>query len=350
MPEPVIKGSVASPSSVAHIMVQKYVNAVPLYRQEMGFQSEGFLLSRQTMANWMIYCSEHWLEPLYDLMKSRLLKEEVLHADETVLQVLKEPGRKSRTESYMWLYRTSEASAFPIVLYEYQETRSSSHPRRFLDGFSGYLHADGYAGYHNLPPNILVVGCLAHLRRKFDEAQKSAPPEERENAPSRLGLDFCNQLFALEKEYEKLSAEERYRERLERSWPIFVALYAWVQSVSALPKSAFGKALHYAQEQRPYLEKVFLDGRLELSNNRAERSIKTFVIGRKNWLFSATPKGARASAVIYSVIETAKENRLNPFAYLQHIFETMPNIDPKEYDTLLPWSESLPEGCKIPQK
>jgi transposase len=346
MPEPVIKGSVASPSSVAHIMTQKYMNAMPLYRQEQEFVMNGFILSRQTMANWMIYGSEHWLEPLYERMKGFMLEEEVLHADETVLQVLHEPGRKSRSESYMWLYRTGKVSAYPIAIYEYQETRSSSHPKKFLERFKGYLHTDGYSGYHNLPPNITVVGCWAHLRRKFDEAVKSAPPEERAGLPSQKGLDYCNKLFSLEREFEALPHEERYSKRLEQSKPLLKEFYAWVNSVMALPKSALGKALHYAIEQRPYLENVLLDGRLELSNNRAERSIKPFVIGRKNWLFSSTPKGARASSVIYSVIETAKENGLKPFEYLKHIFETMPNVTADAYDSLLPWSDSLPACCR----
>jgi transposase len=347
MPEPVIKGGVASPSSVAHIMVQKYVNATPLYRQEQEFIMNGFTLSRQTMANWMIYSSERWLEPLYEMMKANLLQEEVLHADETVLQVLKEQGRKSRTNSYMWLYRTGGISPHPIVIYEYQETRSSSHPKKFLEGFKGYLHTDGYQGYHVLPPDIRIVGCLAHARRKFDEAVKSAPPEEQSGLPSQQGLDFCNMLFSLEHEYKTLEPEERYKARLERSKPLVDEFYAWANSVGALPKSALGRALHYACEQRPYLENVFLDGRLELSNNRAERSIKPFVIGRKNWLFSSTPKGARASSVIYSVIETAKENSLKPFEYLKYLFEMIPNVSSVKLDSLLPWSDSLPPYCKL---
>jgi hypothetical protein len=349
MPEPVIKGSVASPSSVAHIMTQKYMNAMPLYRQEHELLINGFLLSRQTMANWMIYCSEHWLEGLYELMKRTMLEEEVLHADETVLQVLREPGRKSRTESYMWLYRTSGVSSHPVVIYEYQETRSSSHPKRFLAGFKGYLHTDGYSGYHTLPPNIRVVGCWAHLRRRLDESVKLVPSEERAGLPSQKGLDFCNRLFALERGFEKLEPEERYKERLERSKPVMDEFYAWANNVGALPKSALGRALRYALEQKPYLENVLLDGRLELSNNRAERSIKPFVIGRKNWMFSATPKGAKASAVIYSIIETAKENGLKPFEYLKYLFETMPNMAAEPLDSLLPWSPSLPEGCKVKQ-
>jgi transposase len=349
MPEPVIKGSIASPSAVAHIMTQKYVNAMPLYRQELELITNGFILSRQTMANWMIYCSGHWLEPLYERMKSLLLKEDVLHSDDTVLQVLKEPGRASRTNSFMWLYMTGIFAAVSIVLYEYQPTRSSSHPRKFLGGFKGYLHTDGYSGYHCLPPDIAVVGCWAHVRRKFDEALKAAPPDTRDSTPSQKGLEFCNKLFSLEREYaeKKLAPEKRYEARLEHSKPVFDAMYAWALTVGALPKSLLGKALCYLLEQRPYLENVFKDGRLELSNNRAERNIRPFVIGRKNWLFSATPKGAKASAVIYSIIRTAKTNNLKPFEYLKYIFETMPNISPDLYDSLLPWSETIPAHCKL---
>jgi hypothetical protein len=246
----------------------------------------------------------------------------------------------------MWLYRTSGDPPHPIVIYEYQETRSGSHPKRFLDKFKGYLHADGYAGYRSLSADITVVGCWAHLRRKFDEAVKSAPPDGRAGLPSQKGLDFCNRLFALEREFENLTTEERYEKRLERSKPLAGEFYAWANSVRALPKSALGKALRYALGQRPYLENVFKDGRLELSNNRAERSIKPFVIGRKNWLFSATPKGAKASSIIYSIIETAKENGLKPFEYLKHIFEAAPNIQNRDLDSLLPWSDSLPNICK----
>ena len=345
-PESVIKGGIASASFVAHIMTQKYMNGLPLYRQEQDFFHNGFMLSRQTMANWIIRSSADWLEPLYELMKNNLLGEEVLHADETVLQVLKEVGKASRSQSYMWLYRTSGVSSKPVVLYEYQPTRSSSHPKRFLAGYRGYLHADGYSGYHSLSPGIHVVGCWAHARRKFDDAVKSAPPEERSGLLSQKGLEFCNKLFELEREYEEMSPDERHKERLMRSKAVSDEFFAWAQNVNVLPKSAFGKAVRYALEQRPYLERVFQDGRLELSNNRAERSIKPFVIGRKNWLFSNTPKGAKASSVIYSIIETAKENGLKPFEYLKYLFETMPNVSKETFSALLPWSETLPAQCR----
>jgi hypothetical protein len=221
------------------------------------------------MANWLIRSSEDWLEPLYDLMKSRIKLENVLHADETTLHVLKEPGRSSRTESYMWLYRTSGCASVPIVLYEYQPTRSSAHPKTFLEGFRGYLHTDGYAGYHVLGPEVNVVGCWAHVRRKFDEALKGAPPDARANLPSQKGLNLCNELFWLEHEYENLKPEERYEERLKRSKPVSDTLFEWGSTLGVLSKSLLGKAIHYLLSQKLYLENVFLDGRLELSNNRA---------------------------------------------------------------------------------
>jgi hypothetical protein len=322
---------------------------VPLYRQEQEFLMNGILLSRQTMANWLIRSSEDWLSPMYEQLCLELLREEVLHADETTLQVLKEPGRSSRSESYMWLYRTSGCASRPIALYEYQPTRSSSHPKAFLKEFRGYLHTDGYAGYHALPEEVKISGCWAHARRKFDEAIKGAPPESHKNLAAKKGLDFCNELFRLEHDYEKLCPDERYKERLKYSKPVSDAIFEWAETVGALPKSLLGKALHYLLSQKVYLEKVFDDGRLELSNNRAERSIKPFVIGRKNWLFSATPKGANASSVIYSIIETAKENCLKPFEYLKYLFEAMPNLMGKEIESLLPWSETLPERCRVKQ-
>lgn len=349
MPESPIKGSVASASSIAHIMVQKYMYGVPLYRQEMSFINDGFFLSRQTMSNWLIRASLDRLEPLYEQMRQSLLKEEILHADETVVQVLKEPGRSPGRESFMWLYRTGRYTETPAVLYEYQETRSSAHPRKFLEDFKGYLHTDGYSGYKVLQGGIRLCGCWAHARRKFHEAVEAAPPEEKTNSVSQKGLDFCSRLFELEREYEHLTPEERHKKRTEQSKPVSNAFFAWASSVCALPKSALGKALHYALAQKPYLETFYLDGRLEISNNRAERSIKPFVIGRKNWLFCCTPKGAKASSIIYSIIETAKENRLKPFEYLKYIFETMPNIPKENYHTLLPWSKDLPDSLRLEQ-
>lgn len=289
--------------------------------------------------------------------RKKLLEQEVLHTDETTLQVLKEPGRKANTNSYMWLYRTGK-EAPPIVLYEYHTTRSSSHPKRFLQGFKGYIHTDGYSGYHNLPKDITVVGCLAHARRKFDECLKSLSKEEQIGSKAWEGLEFCNLLFDVERKLEDCTIKERYQKRLEMSKPILEAFLVWLKKMDTargvMPKSAFGKAVHYALDQWKYLENYLLDGRLEISNNRAERSIRPFVIGRGNWLFSNTPKGAKASAIIYSIIETAKENNLKPANYLTYLFEKLPNINFKDHPGILndfmPWSNNLPEDCKQQKK
>jgi len=351
MPAPVLPGSVASPSAIAHIMTQKYVEGMPLYRQEQQLSRLGIELSRQTMANWMIQGAEWWLRPLYDRMHEHLLKRDILHADETTLQVLREPGRSAESTSYMWLYRTGREGP-AIILYDYQTTRASKHPRRFFSGFKGYLHVDGYARYNGLP-GITLVGCWSHARRKFDESLKALPTGQR-HVPvvAKEGLEFCNQLFAIERQLHDAAPEERYKIRLGRSRPIMEAFLAWLkqQSPRVLPKSAFGKAISYCRNQWDKLEAFLKDGRLELDNNRSERSIKPFVIGRKNWLFSNTPRGAKASATIYSIIETAKENGLNPHSYLQFLFERLPNLDIKDQramDALLPWSDTLPSECRV---
>jgi transposase len=353
MPNPPLKGSLASPSAMAYIMTQKYVYSLPLYRQEKQFSRMGLELPRQVMANWMIHGANAWLKPLYETLHKELLKEDILHADETTLQVLRESGRKAESKSYMWVYRTGRYSP-PIVLYDYQQTRAGTHPREFLTGYKGYLHTDGYSGYNEMP-DITPVGCWAHARRKFDEALKILPADRRSaDVAARQGLEFCNELFRIERDLEDMTPDERYEARLKRSLPVLDAFLAWLndRSLKALPKSAFGKAVAYCLNQWDKLKAFLKDGRLEISNNRSERAIKPFVIGRKNWLFSNTPRGAEASAIIYSIVETAKENRLDPFAYLCHVFEKMPNIDiqdPAAIESLLPYSTSLPETCKTPR-
>jgi len=348
MPEPVIKGSFASPEIVAHIMTQKFVMGIPLYRQEQELNRNGIELSRQTMSNWLIRCAMDWLVKIYDRMKVLLLMLAVLHADETTLQVLHEPGKTAQSKSYMWLYRTSGDAEHPIVLYEYRPSRKHEHPESFLKGFSGYLHADGYDGYHKLPENIVVVGCWAHLRRKFDEALKSLPEDKREGTDALRGKRYCDKLFELERVFAGLPADERCKKRLESSKPLMDEFFAWAGSVKAVPKSPLGKAVYYAFSQRKYLERFVLDGRLEISNNRAERSIKPFVIGRKNWLFANTVKGAKASSMIYSIMETAKENGLKPYEYLTFLFRELPNAADQNLDTLLPWGDAVPEQCRLP--
>jgi len=236
---------------------------------------------------------------------------------------------------------------FAALTYEYQETRGREHPKKFLQGFKGYLHTDGHEAYHKLPAEIIVVGCWFHARQYWEKLLKATTKNKRTGTIAAQGLAYIEKLFALERAWKNLTPEERLKERLAKSKPVSNAFFVWVQSIVALPKSLLGKAVHYALSQRKYLENVYLDGRLELSNNRAERSVKPFVIGRKNWLFAATKDGARASSIIYSIVETAKENGLRPFQYMQFLLEALPNSTTGNLEALLPWSDKLPVECYI---
>lgn len=299
------------------------------------------MLSRQTMSNWILRASEDYLVPVYEQLHKELLKQEVLHADETTLQVLHEPDKKPQSTSYMWLYRTGRAAQKQIALYEYQAGRGAKHPKEFLDGFNGYLHTDGYAGYHSLPEAITVVGCWAHARRKFDEAMKSLPKGKAKGSSAAQGLAYCDWLFDIEAELAELSPEERYEQRLKQAKPVLDAFLAWANVRTAAPKSALGKALNYLKEQWPYLTNYLKDGRLELSNNRAERSIKPFVIDRKNFLFANVVRGAAGSAVMFSLIQTAIENDLDPCRYLTWLLKTASTAnleDEAVMQSLLPWN------------
>ena len=347
VPQPLISGSLASASAVAYIMTQKYVMHVPLYRQEQEWHRLGYDLNRQTMANWVIRCAEDWLDPIYARMRELLLKQEVLHCDETTTQVLREPGKTATSKSYMWLYRTSGDTKHAIVQYEYQPSRSHSHPQRFLKDFKGYLHADGYSGYNHLPNAIIRIGCWAHMRRKWMDALKGIPKESRGASVSDEALKRIGYLFHLEYIWRMLTPEERYERRLEESKPLAEEFYVWLSTVNALPKSAVGEAVQYALSQKQWLMNVYLDGRTELSNNRAENSIRPFTLGRKNWLFAATVRGAQASATVYSIIETAKANGLKPYEYLEFLFKTLPNVTSSAIDSLLPWGDAIPQHFKM---
>ena len=347
-PPQLIPGSLASPSLVAHIAVQKYANGVPLYRLEKGFSYDGVSISRQTMSNMNIKCSEWYLEPIYELLKKYLVAETSLHSDETTVQVLREDGRAPQTKSYEWVYRTSACAKRQIAVYEYQQTRGQEHPRKFLKDFKGFLHTDGYQAYHNLPPDITVVGCWSHVRRRFEAILKNAKKNKQDAPNAQRGVAYCNALFALEREFAELTPEERHKARLEKSKPIADEFFEWAAGLRAVPKMPLGEAVKYALSQKPYLDNVWLDGRTEISNNRCERAVKPFVIGRKAWLFSCTPAGARASSVMYSIIETAKANGLHPARYLEFLLETLPGAKTSGLDSLLPWSDTLPDYCRAP--
>jgi len=352
LPEPVIKGSFASPEAIAHIMYQKFVMYAPMYRQEQDWKRNGIMLSRQTMSNWLIRVTQDWLEPIYKELRRKLLEADVLHGDETTLQVLREPGKPAQSKSYMWLYRTSGDAESPIIIYEYQPNRRAENPETFLKNFSGYLHADGYDGYHKLPENITVVGCWSHVRRKWFDALKTLPKEKRAGTNAQRGVSYIDKLFALERQFGELSPEERLRKRQKVAKPILDEFFVWANSLGDAKFTLLGAAAHYTLSQKKYLEHYLLDGRLEISNNRAERSIKPFVMSRKNFLFTNTPAGAQASAVMFSIIETAKENMLNPYEYLTYVFKNAPNWDihndPHALARLMPVSKDLPDHIKYP--
>lgn len=348
-PSSLMNHSLASPSSVANVMYQKYVNSVPLYRQEKDWERLGIALTRATMANWVIRCSEDYFTPVINHLRKELLKRNIVHCDETPVQVLKENGKKPQTKSYMWLYRTGNDAKVPIILYDYQPSRKGDHAVTFLKDFKGYVHSDGYAGYNKLN-GIIRCGCWAHLRRKFDEAIPGRKDNGASITSAEIGRDYCNKLFKIEEGLADLSPEERYRRRLELEKPVLEAFWCWLENLTVLNGSALGRAVTYAKNQKPYMENYLLDGRCSISNNAAENSIRPFTVGRKNWLFSDTPKGASSSAAVYSIVETAKANGLDVYTYLEYLLLYMPDSDwhnhPENLENLMPWSEAAQMECK----
>ena len=326
---------------------------VPIYRQAQDWNRNGIPINRQTMSSWIIRCSEDYLTPIYDELQVRLCQHKFLHSDGTSFQVLKEPGKSPQSESCMWVYRTSGDAEHPIVLYEYQPDKRQERPQEFLKNFSGYLMTDGAQSYRNLPDDIVLVGCMAHVRSKFFDAIKVIKKEEdRAGALASIGLKYCDDLFDIEREIKDKSFEDRCTERNSKAAPILDGFHKWLLSAQpfAAAKSKIGVAINYAINQWKYLIRYLQDGRIEISNNRCERSVKPFVINRKNFLFANSVAGAHAAAVIHSMTETAKESGLNPHEYLSHIFRTAAGVNLRENHEmvieLLP--ENAPEFCKVP--
>ena len=347
VPEALIPHSYASASSVAWTMYQKYANSMPLYRQEQDFKQLGVILPRATLANWIIYCAGNYFSPLYDHFHRELLKRQFLMADETRVQVLKEAGRNAETDSYMWLFRTGEDGLPPIILYKYTETRAKFNAEEFLKGFKGYLETDGYQGYNNLP-DIKRCCCFAHLRRYFVEAVPKGKELDYSN-PAAQGAQYCNRLF----EHERISREkghsfeERKEYRLQKEKPILDAFWIWISQQAPKKGTRLEKAVNYAQNHKELFMTYLEDGRCSFSNNLSENAIRPFTLGRKNWLFSDTPKGAEASAVVYTMVEMAKAHNLNVYKYLNYLLEHLPGT--KMTDTALgklaPWDEDVIARC-----
>jgi transposase len=331
-PQPIPK-SLASPGLLAHVAVSKYVDALPLYRQEAMLIRLGVDLPRATLANWMIQAGQ-LVAPLVNRIREQLLAGDYLQCDETRFQVLKEPGKRAQSQSYLWVQRGGTEDQ-PLLLYDYDPSRSGEVPKRLLEGFQGYLQTDGYEGYTAIGSmgGVIHVGCWAHARRKFDEAlraqgknQKKGAKRSKKQSKAEQGLRYIGALYRVERETATMSTEERHRIRHERSRPIVEQIRDWLdESVGSVPpKSLTGKALGYLDKQWPKLVRYLEDGRLRMDTNLVENAIRPFVVGRKNWLFADTVRGAEASANLYTVIETAKANGIEPYAYLRHVFAELP--------------------------
>lgn len=349
-PKHFFRNSLASPSILADIICKKYLLAQPLYRQEQELARYGLDLKRPTLSNWIIRAADLYLYRIADVIEKKLLSGDIIQADETELQVLKEKGRAAQSKSYMWVY-TNGNTAPPCYVYRYAPGRGQEYPKDFLKGFSGYLQTDGYTAYDAVVRDsqemIVHVGCFAHARRKFTDARKASSVKDPPNILK--GIAFCDKLFNIERECSDMSPESRISYRREHAAPVLDAYFAWLRSIEAdvLPKSKLGMAVKYSLDQEQKLRRYLDDGRLELSNNRAERAVKPFVIGRKNWLFSNTPDGADASAMIYGIVETAKANGLKPFEYLDHVLTVLSQAPQTDTLDLAPWSDQLPEKCRM---
>jgi hypothetical protein len=292
-----------------------------------------------------------WLASLYDRMREVLLAGDIIMADESSLQVLREPGRPAEVKSFMWLFRTTPRAGPPIALFEYNTTRAAKVVKKFLRNFTGYLCTDGYAAYYSVP-DVANVSCWMHCRRGFADALKALPAQDRgKPCLANEGLKFCDDLYKIERDLRQSTDDERREARLKRSAPLLARFKPWLDASKARTgtNTHIGRAVRYALKYWSTLNAFLADGRLEIDNGTSERSIKSFVIGRKGFLFANTPDGAKASAISYSIVETAKENGLNPYEYIKHVLEALPNIDVKNQsalDALLPWSESIPCHCK----
>lgn len=341
--------SIATPSLVASIIFAKYVNAVPLYRQEKAYQENDINLSRTTMANWVIQSSDMYFRHVYDKLKDEIKQQDLLHADETPFEVNKD-GRKAGSKSYMWVYRTGEHEEKKrIILYDYRRTRSHEHPQEFLDGFKGTLVCDGYSAYHQLerenPDSFTVAGCWTHVKRKFATLVKATGGKQTlaDEAVKRI-----QRIYHEDNQLKELSEEERLKKRKEIIAPLVDEFFTWAKTVQKLvaKESATGQGITYALNQEKYLRAFLENPRIPLDNNSAERAIRPFTLGRKNWVMIDTVQGAQASAVLYSIVETCKANNLKIYEYLRYLLEELPktihDFNTEVPDRLLPWSDQLP--------
>ena len=352
-PKALLHGSLVSPSLGAAIINGKYVNAVPLYRLEQEFQRYGLQITRQNMANWCIRLAEEYLSILYDHLHEELYFYHVIQADETPVLV-NHDGRKAGSKSWMWVYRSGHLyQDRQIVLYEYQQTRNASHPREFLKGYDGICVTDGYQVYHTLEKELeelTIAGCWVYCRRRFDEALKLIPKPSQKESNAFLLMKQIQAIYREEGKLNDLSSDERLKQRQAVIKPLVDAFFAYLKTINVSKKDKFGDAVRYARNQEKYLRVFLTDGDVPIDNNASERAIRGFCIGKKNWQMIDTIHGAKSSAIIYSIVETAKANNLKPFDYVQHLLEEiskhMNDKDCSFLEDLLPWSEKLPAGIR----
>jgi transposase len=349
-PAALIPKSMASPSLLSHIVVAKFCDHLPLYRQESQFKRLSIALSRQTMSTWMLKVGEAII-PLVNLLQDNILEHDVAFADETTVQVLKEPGRRPETKSYMWCFIGGPPDQRSII-YQYHPSRKGDVATTFFTGYEGGLHCDGYAGYGALlaSPGLTGVNCWAHVRRKFIEAQ----PNGKAKGVSGYVIKCIRALYQLEAGLKEVGADTATIKaaRQAKAKPLLEELKRYLdnRAASVLPKSKLGGAVQYTRKRWPYLITYLEDGRYEIDNNRTERAIKPFVMGRKAWLFANSVGGAHTSARLFSLIETAKAHQLNPLDYLEYLFKELPTCQTlDDYEKLLPWHvtgdpPNLPDG------
>ena len=352
-PKALLHGSLVSPSLGAAIINGKYVNAVPLYRLEQEFQRYDLQITRQNMANWCIRLAEEYLSILYDYLHKELYFYHVIQADETPVLV-NHDGRGAGSKSWMWVYRSGHLyQKQQIVLYEYQQTRNASHPREFLKGYDGICVTDGYQVYHTLEKELeelTIAGCWVHCRRRFDEALKLISKSYQKESNAFLLMKQIQAIYREEGKLKDLSSDERLKQRQAVIKPLVDAFFAYLKTINVSKKDKFGDAVGYALNQEKYLRVFLTDGDVPIDNNASERAIRGFCIGKKNWQMIDTIHGAKSSAIIYSIVETAKANNLKPFDYVQHLLEEIPkHMNDKDcsfLEDLLPWSEKLPAGIR----
>ena len=331
-----IPKSIASAGLLAHIATSKYVDGLPLYRLEKVFYRSGIDINRSSMARWMVKISELF-QPILNLLQDDLLEGPVIHADETRVQVLKEANKKASSNSFMWV-RCRSGPDYPIVLFDYDPSRSMTAANRLLSGFKGYLQVDGYGGYNSVCDGIDVkrVGCFAHARRYFHDAIKG---ERKSGGKAGEALSFIKKLYKIEKHCKGKSSDEIKAIRISESQPVLDEFNDWrLRIIDTIPpKTLTGKALAYLDSEWPNLSRYVEDGHVAIDNNFAENAIRPFVVGRKAWLFSDSVNGANASAAIYSIVETAKANKIEPYQYLRFLLSEIPKADSLEdYEKLLP--------------